>query len=91
MIVMSGSRFWGRGRVRRQESELADEAQVLDETLTAADRCDRCGARAYVRVLLPNLLELLFCAHHNRQYASALTKIAVEIHDETARLARTAA
>jgi hypothetical protein len=55
------------------------------------DRCDRCGAQAYVRVLLPSRLELLFCAHHNRQYASALTKIAVEIRDETDRLARVAA
>jgi len=34
-------------------------------------------------VLLPRGLELLFCAHHNRQYASALTRIAVEIRDET--------
>ena len=59
--------------------------------LTAVDRCDRCGAQAYVRVLLPSRLELLFCAHHNRQYASALTEIAVEIRDETDRLARFAA
>jgi hypothetical protein len=36
-------------------------------------------------------LELLFCAHHNRQHSSALTKIAVGIHDETDRLARHAA
>jgi len=91
MIVMSGSKFWARGRARQHESEPADGAQVVDETLTVVDRCDRCGARAYVRVLLPNLLELLFCAHHNRQYASALKKIAVEIHDETDQLARTAA
>jgi hypothetical protein len=49
------------------------------------------GARAYVRVLLPSRLELLFCAHHNRQYATALTKIAVEIRDETERLTRAAA
>jgi hypothetical protein len=41
--------------------------------------------------VLPSYLELLFCAHHNRQYASALAKIAVEIHDETDRLARVAA
>jgi len=34
---------------------------------------------------------LLFCAHHNRQYASALTTIAVETHDETGQLARAAA
>ena len=39
----------------------------------------------------PNALELLFRAHHHRQYASALTKIAVEIRDETGRLGRVAA
>ena len=87
---MSGSKFWAGGLSRRWESEKADEA-VISSGLTAVDRCDRCGARAYLRVLLPNGLELLFCAHHGRQHASALTKIAVEIHDETERLTRTAA
>jgi hypothetical protein len=88
---MSESRFWARGAERQQESEKRDGAQVLAASLTAADRCDRCGARAYVRVLLPSCLELLFCAHHNRQYAPALTKIAAEIRDETARIERVAA
>jgi hypothetical protein len=55
------------------------------------DRCDRCGARACVRALLRNGLELLFCSHHSRQHSPVLTKIAVEIHDETGRLARPAA
>ena len=41
--------------------------------------------------LLPNGLELLFCAHHNRRHSSALMKIAVDIDDETDRLARPAA
>ena len=77
---MSGSKFWARDRAERQEIEQAGGA------LTAVDRCDRCGARAYVRVVLPSALELLFCAHHNREHAAALTKIAVEIHDETERL-----
>ena len=86
---MGGSRFWAKFRGRRPESEQT--ALVLAGTLTATDRCDRCGARAYVRVLLPSRRELLFCAHHNRQYASALTKIAVEIRDETDRLAPVAA
>jgi hypothetical protein len=89
--VMSGSKFWARGAERPRESEKSDGVQILTASLTAADRCDRCGARAYVRVLLPNFLELLFCAHHNRQYASELMKIAVEIHDETGQLARAAA
>jgi hypothetical protein len=87
--AMSGSGYLAKNRAGRPESEKADGA--LAGTLIAADRCDRCGAQAYVRVLLPSRLELLFCAHHNRQYAPALAKIAVEIRDETERLARTAA
>ena len=54
--------------------------------LTAMDLCDRCGAQAYVRVVLPGSGELLFCAHHNREHAAALAKVAVEIQDETDRL-----
>lgn len=53
--------------------------------LTAADRCDRCGAQAYVRVLLPTG-ELLFCAHHARRHAAAFADVAVHVQDETARL-----
>jgi hypothetical protein len=83
------SRFWAKGPDRRRGNGKAGGA--LAGTLTATDRCDRCGARAYVRVVLPSRLELLFCAHHHRQYAPALTEIAVEIRDETDRLARAAA
>jgi len=59
--------------------------------LTAADRCDRCGARAYVRVALISGGELLFCAHHGKKYAPGLNKIAATIHDETALLTTTPA
>ena len=84
---MSG--FWTRDRDSRAESEDATAAGIRARIwrLTAVDRCDRCGAQAYVRVLLPSRLELLFCGHHNRQYSSALANIAVEIQDETVRLA----
>jgi hypothetical protein len=54
--------------------------------LTALDVCDRCGAQAYVRVVLAGGGELLFCAHHGRQHADALARVAAEIHDETDRL-----
>ncbi|WP_405002686.1 DUF7455 domain-containing protein [Georgenia subflava] len=53
--------------------------------MTALDRCDACGAQAYVRVQLESG-ELLFCAHHARKHAEALEKVATDIHDETARL-----
>jgi hypothetical protein len=51
--------------------------------LTAIDRCDRCGAQAYVRVVLPGGGDLLFCRHHARAHSSKLDEIAVEIHDES--------
>ena len=53
------------------------------QTLTAADRCDRCGAQAYVRVVLPGGGDLLFCAHHYSANASVLSAKAVEVVDET--------
>ena len=82
------SAFWTRGRDMGAESENAAVGPRAGTwRLTAVDRCDRCGAQAYVRVLLAGRLELLFCAHHNRKYASALADIAVEIQDETMRLA----
>ncbi len=60
-------------------------------SLTAADRCDRCGAQAYVRVVLSGGTDLLFCAHHGRQYEMKLREIASEFHDETQRLSNTPA
>ena len=54
--------------------------------LNATDRCDRCGAQAYVRVELSSGLELLFCAHHARAHHDKLQDVAATIHDETGRL-----
>src|SRR4051794_22980823 len=54
--------------------------------LAPADRCDRCGAQAYVRVMLAGGGELLFCAHHGRKYGDALRDAGAEIVDETDRL-----
>ncbi|CAO0829792.1 putative protein OS=Streptomyces microflavus OX=1919 GN=Smic_63020 PE=4 SV=1 [Streptomyces microflavus] len=47
---------------------------------------DRCGAQAYLRVVLISGGELLFCAHHGRKFEPELEKIAAEIQDETDRL-----
>ena len=51
-------------------------------SLTAADRCDRCGAQARVRVTLASG-ELLFCSHHAKEYEPALRETALAWHDET--------
>lgn len=60
---------------------------ALAPSLTSADRCDRCGARAYVRARLHSGGELFFCAHHGRKHLESLRDLAAEIHDETERLA----
>jgi hypothetical protein len=39
---------------------------------SAFDRCDRCGARGGVQVVLPSGGELVFCKHHGRRYEVAL-------------------
>src|SRR5512146_1157222 len=59
--------------------------------LTAVDRCDRCGAQAYLRVELAGGGDLLFCAHHAREHGDKLREIAVTVHDETDRLTGTSA
>jgi hypothetical protein len=61
---------------------------ALAPSLTAADRCDRCGAQAYVRARLHAGGELLFCAHHGREHLPKLREHA-EIHDESERLTET--
>jgi len=51
--------------------------------LTAADRCDRCGAAAMVRAVLPSGAELLFCGHHARKHASRLKELSATLHGGT--------
>ena len=50
--------------------------------VSPADRCDRCGARAVVRAVLPGGSDLLFCGHHGRVHAERLRAVAAEIRDD---------
>jgi hypothetical protein len=56
------------------------------QPLTTLDRCDRCGAQAYLRIELAGGSELLFCAHHSREHEQQIRSIAVSVHDETSEL-----
>lgn len=53
--------------------------------LTVADRCDRCGAQAFFRAVLISG-ELLFCAHHGREYGAKLAETAVRVEDRSAQI-----
>ncbi len=86
VLIPSDSLYKRSGRMERAMTE-----QVLLEStpLNALDRCDRCGAQAYVRAVLATGGELMFCAHHGKEYAEKLAAIAVKIQDETERLVET--
>lgn len=71
-----------------QFTDTVDELEAPE--LTALDRCDSCGAQAYVRVTLASG-ELLFCAHHAAEFKEKLQPTALAWHDETSRLLDTAA
>ena len=87
---MSARGSWIKRQGQRPEGEAAAPggAPAPSTLINAMHRCDRCGAQAYVRVLLRSHQELLFCAHHYRQHAVALATVAAKIQDETQRLAR---
>jgi hypothetical protein len=51
--------------------------------LTAADRCDRCGAAAKVRAVLPSGGELLFCGHHARAHDAKLRELDIDVQSGT--------
>ncbi|HEU0256411.1 MAG TPA: hypothetical protein VFQ96_01075 [Microbacteriaceae bacterium] len=65
--------------------EEAAAPNPAEQQLTAFDRCDACGAQAYVRVTI-NDSELLFCAHHAKEHHAKLAAIATTWHDESDRL-----
>jgi hypothetical protein len=59
---------------------------IAASPLTATDRCDRCGAQAYIRATMASGYDLLLCAHHFHENESRLREIATNIHDESERL-----
>lgn len=78
------------------QSKLKDKTQEnadlhKDFMLTITDRCDSCGAQAFVWVNGKNG-ELLFCSHHYNKIMSSATgalammDFAVETVDERERL-----
>ncbi len=66
--------------------------------LVLTDRCDAaavvmrsnwrsgrgtCGAQGFVRALLPNGHDLVFCDHHGREHEAALAAAGATVRDES--------
>lgn len=68
------------------ETDTLEKPEVETPTvLNANDRCDECGAEAYVHVLMEKG-DLLFCAHHYSKYETKLADKAVQVIDERHKL-----
>jgi ABC-type molybdenum transport system ATPase subunit/photorepair protein PhrA len=73
------------------EQMMTGQITMEQTPLNSLDRCDRCGAQAYVRAILVSGGQLLFCAHHAKEYAEGLKPVAALIQDESEKLADQAA
>jgi hypothetical protein len=76
--------------MEEQMEQTGSTDQVVVETtelpaLTAADRCDICGAQAFIRVVLESG-DLVFCGHHGSANKDKLKPIAISWQDETDKL-----
>ena len=76
---------------------VLDEASINRGDVKPMDychRCDRCGARAYVRAYKSGdtneRRHLLFCAHHGREYEATLIGQGFNTEDQTFMLYKVA-
>lgn len=76
-------------RTKRSEPVQIPVNTTSIPDLRIADRCDRCGARAYVAARIgDHETPLMFCAHHFRRWESRIRAAASEVLDQRWRLER---
>lgn len=70
-----------------EQTTLDPETQTAtdENELTALDRCDSCGAQAYVRAHFITG-DLLFCAHHFTKFEASMTNKLLDVQDERHKL-----
>jgi hypothetical protein len=70
---------------------MSNQITMEQTPLNSLDRCDRCGAQAYIRAILISGGQLVFCAHHGKAYAEGLKSVLATIQDESEKLANQSA
>ena len=66
-------------------SLFSPDVWIETEELTKADRCDYCGAAAYVRAV-KGASSLLFCGSHARKNIAGLVNQGWKLDDQTAKV-----
>lgn len=69
----------------QSDMEVSGLTERFRNPLTLSDRCDECGAQAFVRVFLPSG-DLLFCGHHFAEKEPTFVARGYEIQDERDRI-----
>lgn len=65
------------------KDKTVDDLAGKDLTLT--DRCDRCGAQAWIRAFKDDM-ELLFCSHHGNEHFISLFDQGFIIQDDSYKM-----
>lgn len=71
------------------KSTPVEDSKPKALVLNSSHRCDRCGAQAYVKVVMKETeFDLLFCKHHHNRYELALMPLTDndKLVDESHRL-----
>jgi hypothetical protein len=64
------------------DPEVASAPEVSARpVLKLTDRCDRCGAQAFIRAVMAGGGDLLFCGHHGARHLPVLSAQALEVDD----------
>lgn len=64
------------------------DSESPERELVIADRCDRCGAQAYMQAIKDGF-DLLFCGHHGRRFTPALVARHFVVLDSTHKINQT--
>lgn len=73
----------------KSHAATSDAELEVANALRSTDRCDRCGAQAFVEVgvdVTRTVLPLLFCAHHFHMHETAVLRVGRIVADERRRL-----
>lgn len=75
-------------------AQAAENAFTHPDTLKPADRCDRCGSAAYVRVYVhlpsneyPDGTDVILCGHHYSKHEEVVVAAGYVVSDERWKLA----
>jgi len=66
-------------------SPATEQEQAKSDQLNVSDRCDRCGAQAFIYAINEDH-DLMFCNHHGKEFAVVLEMQGFLIQDESWKL-----